>query len=1393
MIRYFSKKILTLIFLVLPLGIFAQKIYQGDEAAARFPNAELVRDSQFSSLPSFIRFRESNQFDIDQYKKWMNDHFKFDPNIGFNLIRTESDELGHVHYRYQQTYFGKLIEDAIWIVHTNNDKVYALNGLIYEQIVTPTAASLSESAALEKAMESVGAETYKWQLSEEEEHLKIETGDSTASFFPKGELVFVSQNYSFDSQTFRLAYKFNIYAHQPVSRAEIYVDAVTGAIIRENEIIHHIDTPGTAHTVYSGDREIIADSFGGTYRLRDLSRGNGVRTYDMNTGTSYGSSVDFTDIDNDWNNINPQKDQYATDAHWGAEMTYDYFLDIHGRNSIDNAGFQLNNYVHYGVNYYNAFWDGSRMTFGDGPGGAITPLTSIDIAGHEVAHGLTTFTAGLIYYAESGALNESFSDIFGASIERFARPDDYNWLLGEDIGTHFRSMSNPNSKGHPDTYFGTYWASLVGGDSGGVHTNSGVQNFWFYLLTEGGTGTNDIGNAYSVSSRGIEASSAIAFRNLTVYLTSSSQYIDARFFSLQAAQDLYGGCSNEVEQTANAWYAVGVGGIYDPTTIASFSTLDTFGCALPFEANFTNSSFNGITYLWDFGDGTTSTEENPTHVYTTAGIYTVTLNADGGACGSDELVLASYIEVDTDAECIITLPPDGILGVQRGCDGTIYDSGGPIANYGAGENSQVTIDPLGAVSVNLDFITFSVEAGPGLTCNYDDLSIYDGPSIFSPLIGKYCNNNLPSDMTSSGSAITLAFHSDGGLELSGFNIEWSCNPPDDVPETDFIVNSEITCSGLAYFTDLSTNIPIAWAWDFGDGGTSTLQHPVHEYLTEGTYTVTLVATNLVGDNTEIKTDYVTVAFPETPTVVGDTNCVDQTATLVAAGEGTLKWYTEAAGGVPFFEGDTLTTLPLAITTTYYVEDDLYDSPEFVGPVDNTFGTGGYFSGDQFLVFNNPSPVFLKSVDVYAGSAGSRTIELRNNLGGVIETMTVDVPVGESTVVLDFEVPIGEALQLGTAIGSSPNLYRNDAGAAYPYLLAESIEIVGSSTGPEFYYFFYNWEIHPFNCASDRIPVTAEVEYDSDITIEAVDDVCLEGESLILSPSEPGGTWSSDCGLCIDELTGAFDPAVSGVGTWEIFYTVPHTCSYLNSLFVNVIESTITIDPVADICSLADPIVLTASEIGGTWTATCGACIDEVTGEFNPTTAGIGSWEIVYTVAGTCSEYNPITINVIESDIVIYPIDHLCQQGDPVILTASEPGGTWSASCGACIDPVTGEFNPALAGIGEWTITYDVDGTCSSYNTSIVYVVDCLGLPNEDQFNVTLYPNPNNGLVNVNMGGISEGDIIIKDVLGKTVLVYHFTNSLFSVDLKNSHADGTYFIEFYANAGQLIGVKKIVKQ
>ena len=121
-----------------------------------------------------------------------------------------------------------------------------------------------------------------------------------------------------------------------------------------------------------------------------------------------------------------------------------------------------------------------------------------------------------------------------------------------------RNMANPNAENQPDTYLGDDWYTGTG-DNGGVHFNSGVQNFWFYLLCNGGTGTNDLGNDYDVDSLGMEKASAIAYRTLTYYLTSASKYLDARLGSIQAAEDLYGTCSDEVNAVKHAWYAVGVG------------------------------------------------------------------------------------------------------------------------------------------------------------------------------------------------------------------------------------------------------------------------------------------------------------------------------------------------------------------------------------------------------------------------------------------------------------------------------------------------------------------------------------------------------------------------------------------------------------------------------------------------------------------------------------------------------------------------------------------------------------------------------------------------------------------------------------------------------------------
>jgi len=491
----------------------------------------------------------------------------------------ERDALGFETHRFQQTVNDIPVEYGMMAVQTKDGKIVGQSGKWVLNVPkgVEKKANLSENIALQNALSFIGAESYKWQNREEEDFLKKDSKNADASFAPKGELVYYSDPTDEKLNDLTLAYKFDIYAEKPLSRQYVFVDAKNGKILGTDAIIHEVNTPGTATTAYSGSRSIVADSYNGSYRLRETGRNGGtsVETYNLKKGTNYSTAVDFTDTDNVWNNVNTNKDQYATDAHWGAEMTLDYYYTKFGRKSIDNNNFAIKSYVHYSTNYFNAFWDGSRMTYGDGSsttnGGK--PLTALDVCGHEITHGMTSKTANLAYQRESGALNEGFSDVFGNSIERWARPTQASWTLGEDFSYVIRDMANPNAYSQPDTYKGKYWKdasssctpqgnpNLPGyNDSCWVHTNSGVLNFWYYLLVTGGSGTNDNSFAYNVTGIGLDKAGAIAYRTLTTYLTSSSNYANARTYSIQAATDLYGATSNEVTQVKNAWNAVGVGG-----------------------------------------------------------------------------------------------------------------------------------------------------------------------------------------------------------------------------------------------------------------------------------------------------------------------------------------------------------------------------------------------------------------------------------------------------------------------------------------------------------------------------------------------------------------------------------------------------------------------------------------------------------------------------------------------------------------------------------------------------------------------------------------------------------------------------------------------------------------
>jgi hypothetical protein len=349
-----------------------------------------------------------------------------------------------------------------------------------------------------------------------------------------------------------------------------------------------VSVKATVNTSYSGNREIVTDFHQGYYRLRDYTRGNGIITLNLRRFADYNSAVDFTSETTNWDLVNSELDQYAIDVHWNTGKVYDFFLERFNRNSIDDKGFALYSYVHYGVEFDNAFWDGEKLSYGDG---LRQPLTTLDLCGHEISHGVTKFTSGLSYAGESGALNEGFSDIMGTAIEQYARPENWDWKIGGDAKIS-RDLAHPKEFLQPDTYKGIYW--YEGSDQNQfIHRNSSVLAYWFYLLSTGGSGKNDFGFNYSVDAIGIEKATAIAYYANTRFLFPDAGYLDAVNGSLRAAEMLYGEGSREVEETANAWSAVGL--ILKPTSPVIYASVNG-NCAGSVRLSISAGNLNSGSY-----------------------------------------------------------------------------------------------------------------------------------------------------------------------------------------------------------------------------------------------------------------------------------------------------------------------------------------------------------------------------------------------------------------------------------------------------------------------------------------------------------------------------------------------------------------------------------------------------------------------------------------------------------------------------------------------------------------------------------------------------------------------------------------------------------------------------
>ncbi|ARI76377.1 M4 family metallopeptidase [Halobacillus mangrovi] len=554
---------------VIPMAVLSSALVMGTVA----PSSTLAVSTQTptevvqknvhkanGNKPFFVKEKQAekqNKADERSAKAFLkknNAKYKVDaPEESLDAAEVKKDQLGMTHVKLQQKKNGVPVDGhAITVHYSSDNRVQAVSGQFNESVEDSsisTEASLSKEESLKKAKAAVKA-------------------PKELPYEPSSELVI----YPFDDEN-HLAYKVNVtFMGEQPGNWFVYVDANSGEVIDQYNAIMHADgyqsSTGAGLGVLGDHRQLHIShqndkSFkdGTKFYLLDQTHENldGIYTYDFKNSWAYNQLPGELFQSNDAA-FTDDYDRPAVDAHYNSEEVYDYFLEEHDRNSIDGEGMPIISSVHFGEDYNNAFWNGRQMTYGDGDGEFFIPLSAgLDVAAHEMTHGVTTHSAGLKYEFQSGALNEAFSDIFGALV------DEEDWEVGEDIMAEeavasgresLRSLSNPSKypvgsayveygdgNGMYPSHMDEYYDLPLDLDNGGVHINSSIINHAAYITGEQ-IGKEKLGQIY--------------YRALTVYLAPESDFSYAREVLIQSAVDLYGEGSEEALATEDGFNKVGI-------------------------------------------------------------------------------------------------------------------------------------------------------------------------------------------------------------------------------------------------------------------------------------------------------------------------------------------------------------------------------------------------------------------------------------------------------------------------------------------------------------------------------------------------------------------------------------------------------------------------------------------------------------------------------------------------------------------------------------------------------------------------------------------------------------------------------------------------------------------
>jgi len=555
-----------------------------------------------------------------------------DGDHAFLLRGAHTDQLGQAHAHFQQTYKGVKVWGGDVITHTGKDgaELPLTNALLkgIQLNVTPALGSAEALAVVQGDLAPKGAYAYapttELVVYPEMAEVVRRAGKATADLN--------AEDVSRQVLRYTLAYHVHTELENDqdgIKHTDYLVDAHTGAILKTWNTLHTTAATGTGNSQYNGTVSLPTNYTGSTYELRDTTRGTGgsfgnnvVTNMAHAATTSTATGTLYTDADNTWGDganyvegsstTAANGETAAVDAMFGMIKSWDYYKNVHTRNGIDGAGTATYSRVHISNSYDNAFWSDSCfcMTYGDGS--SFTTLTALDVAGHEMSHGVCARTANLTYSGESGGLNESNSDIFGTMIEFYARGGSGstigntggNWTIGEQLATNpLRWMYKPSLDGSsPDA-----WSSTIG--SLDVHYSSGPMNRCFYFLSQGATTSGNTSTTYLPSGMtgiGNDAAARIWFRALSVYMTSSTNYAGARTAAISAAKDLYGAGSAQEQAVWNAFHGINVGaawtsGSSDTTAPTVSATESGTSGTITFSA--TASDNVGVTKVEFYVDG----------------------------------------------------------------------------------------------------------------------------------------------------------------------------------------------------------------------------------------------------------------------------------------------------------------------------------------------------------------------------------------------------------------------------------------------------------------------------------------------------------------------------------------------------------------------------------------------------------------------------------------------------------------------------------------------------------------------------------------------------------------------------------------------------------------------